>query len=130
MKFLLAVHGAPYSSNSQHHALKFAQACVAAGHTIERIFFYHEAVYVALAGVVAPQGETNFTQEWQTFAAANNTELAVCIANGLKRGIVSAGEAARYERPHPSLADKYELVGLGQLIDGMAQADRFVEFPT
>jgi tRNA 2-thiouridine synthesizing protein D len=58
MKFVLAVHGAPHNSESGEHALGFANAVLAEGHTIERIFFYHDGVLQALQTQVTPQGET------------------------------------------------------------------------
>lgn len=129
MIFTIAVHGAPYASQSNQHALKFSEAAIAAGHQISRIFFYHEGVYAALNSRVPPQDEGDVTAEWQAFAQQNDVELAVCIANGLKRGILSEGERARYEKSSATLADGFELVGLGQLIDAIATSDRYIEFP-
>ncbi|MEM7080349.1 MAG: sulfurtransferase complex subunit TusD [Pseudomonadota bacterium] len=129
MKFTLAVHGAPYASSAHQHALKFARACGAAGHGINRVFFYHEAVDVALNTRVAPQDEIDFTAEWQALAREYDIELAVCIANGIKRGVLSGSEAERYERNTATLSDGFELVGLGQLIEAISAAERYVEFP-
>ncbi len=129
MKFTIAVHGAPYASLANERALKFCSAVLAAGHDIVRVFFYHEGVLAALDSTVAPQDEIDITREWQKFALQQNTELAVCIANGLKRGLLSTEEQNRYDKTAPTLAAGFELVGLGQLIDGIAAADRYVEFP-
>jgi len=129
MIFTIAVHGAPYASQANHHALRFCSACVAKGHKIKRVFFYHEAVLTALSTHVYPQEEGNPTQDWRDFAHQNNVELAVCIANGLKRGVLSASESSRYEKQTATLEDGFELVGLGQLIEAIATSDRYVEFP-
>ncbi|MEM9622377.1 MAG: sulfurtransferase complex subunit TusD [Pseudomonadota bacterium] len=129
MKFTIAVHGAPYGSFANERALKFCQACVASGHEIVRVFFYHEAVLSGLNSTVPPQDEIDVTQAWADFADTHQTELAVCIANGIKRGVLSDTEQARYDKPSPTLAQPFELVGLGQLIDAMASSDRYVEFP-
>lgn len=129
MKFTIAVHGAPYASQSNHHALEFCRACIAADHQIERVFFYHEGVYVALGSQVPPQEESDPTQAWQLLAQNHNFELAVCIANGLKRGVINASEANRYDIDAATLAHGFVLVGLGQLIDAIAASDRYVEFP-
>ena len=129
MIFTIAVHGAPYASQANHHALEFSKALVAAGHSIARIFFYHEGVLTALNSQVTPQEEGDTSDAWREFGAAHEIELAVCIANGLKRGVLSKEEQARYDKPHPTLAAGYELVGLGQLIDAIASSDRYVEFP-
>jgi len=129
MKFTIAVHGAPYASTANERALKFCRACVAGGHEIVRVFFYHEAVLAALNSSVPPQDEINITEAWRDFALQHHTELAVCIANGIKRGVLSAGEQQRYDKPSATLAEPFELVGLGQLVDAMANSDRYLEFP-
>ncbi|NCF32809.1 MAG: sulfurtransferase complex subunit TusD [Proteobacteria bacterium] len=128
MKFVLAVHGAPHNSESGEHALGFANAVLAEGHKIERIFFYHDGVLQALQTQVTPQGETNLAAQWQALAA-QGVELAVCIASAIKRGVVNETERERYEQTAATLADGFELVGLGQLIAGIQQSDRYIEFP-
>ena len=128
MKFVLAVHGAPHNSESGEHALGFANAVLAEGHTIERIFFYHDGVLQALQTQVTPQGETNLAAQWQGLAA-QGVELAVCIASAIKRGVVNETERERYEQTATTLADGFELVGLGQLIASIQQSDRYIEFP-
>ena len=61
--------------------------------------------------------------------AAQGVELAVCIASGIKRGVLSEEERARYEKTSNSLAEPFTLVGLGQLISAINEADRYIEFP-
>ena len=128
MNFVLAVHGAPHSSNSGEHALGFATAAIAQGHTIERIFFYHDGVLQGLSSQVTPQGESDLSIRW-TELAERGVELAVCIASALKRGVIDSEEQARYEKDAHTLARGFELVGLGQLITAIQHADRYVEFP-
>ena len=128
MQFTIAVHSPPHASTANHHALSFCRAAVAAGHTITRVFFYHEGVYTALSSQVSPQGETDYLGQWQVFAQQHALELAVCIANGLKRGVISQDESARYDKSVATLADGFTLVGLGQLIDAIASSERYVEF--
>ena len=93
------------------------------------MFFYHEAVQTALNSRVPPQGERDISSDWVEFGRAHQIELAVCIANGLKRGVLSTGEQKRYDMPAATLAVGFELVGLGQLIDAIAASERYVEFP-
>ncbi|MEM7099803.1 MAG: sulfurtransferase complex subunit TusD [Pseudomonadota bacterium] len=130
MKYTLAIHGSPYASGAHLQAILLCEAILRAGHTITRVFFYHDAVNVALNTLVAPQDEANLNAKWQQLAHEHGLELAVCIANGLKRGVVSTGEAKRYKLDHPSLSEGFELVGLGQLIDAIATSDRYIEIPT
>ena len=59
MNFAIAIHGDAATSESPQLALRFAQAAIAKGHTIHRVFFYHAAVSLANALVVQPQGEAD-----------------------------------------------------------------------
>ena len=126
--FVLNITGAPYASLAPLSALRFAKAALAAGHTIQRVFFYQEGVTVANGLSCPPQDEINLTKEWQALALEHQLELAVCVAAALKRGILDAKEAARYGLAHHNLAEGFVLTGLGQLIDGLAKADRTVTF--
>jgi tRNA 2-thiouridine synthesizing protein D len=128
VNFALAVYGAPYSSQASSTALRFARAATAAGHKIERVFFYHDGVTVANDSIVAPQYESDLPSEWTALAGKHNFELAVCIAASLKRGIVNESEQKRYETPSATLKPGFEIVGLGQLIDAVLNADRLLTF--
>jgi tRNA 2-thiouridine synthesizing protein D len=130
MKYALAVHGAPYASEAAAHALSFADALLAGGHSIERVFFFHDGVYQGLGAQVPPQDSFNVdtVKRWQHLAA-QGVELGICIASGIKRGVVNEAEQTRYGLQHPTLAPGFELVGLGQLIAAINNADRYVEFP-
>ena len=128
MKYTLAIHGAPYASQSALHGIAFAEALLRQAHTIARNFFFHEGVLQALSTPVAPQGEEDLLQKWQALSA-QGVELAVCIASGIKRGVLSEEERARYEKTSNSLAEPFTLVGLGQLISAINEADRYIEFP-
>ena len=55
MKFILAVHGSPHGSESGEHALNFAQAALAQGHTVTRVFFYHDGALQALNLGITPR---------------------------------------------------------------------------
>lgn len=129
MNFTIAVHGSPYGSFSHQHALAFCQSCVRAGHVIERIFFYHEAVYVALESAIPPQDEGAHRRQWIEFSKDHGTELCVCIANALKRGVIDEAEALRYEKSSGTMDQQFSIVGLGQLVDAMIRSDRYIEFP-
>ena len=129
MIYTLAIHGSPYASGAHQRGQELARALIDSGHSITRIFFYHDAVHVALNSTVPPQDEIDLNTQWRNLAAELEIELSVCIANGLKRGIVSTGEAERYELPNGTLSDSFELVGLGQLIDAIATSDRYIEIP-
>ncbi|MFT5578327.1 MAG: tRNA 2-thiouridine synthesizing protein D [Paraglaciecola psychrophila] len=128
MNFSLLVLGAPYSDQSVTTALRFAEAVTASGHSIYRIFFYHDGVNSANALITPPQDETNIPLRWQQLADKNGIDLVVCIASALKRGVLDKIEADRYEQAGDNLTAGFTISGLGQLIDAGAHSDRLVTF--
>lgn len=126
MKFAIVVHGAPYSSESAHSALHFAEAALRGGHEIYRVFFYHDGVYNGSDLLAPPQDEWDLRSRWADLG--RQTELVVCIASSLRRGMLDATEADRYEKPAHNVAPAFIVSGLGQLIDAGLNADRLVTF--
>ena len=124
MIFTIAVLGGHQDTQANLPALKFAESLIGLGHSINRIFFYHEGVNVALEYIDLPADEFNYGRAWTKFSVKNEVELAVCIANGSRRGIVKDNNSEEMT----SLAKGFELVGLGQLIDAISNSDRYVEF--
>lgn len=129
MIFTVAVHGAPYASFANHHALGFCESLLQQGHQLNRVFFYHEGVLAGLNSRVVPQDEVDVVQRWLELKEQYAFELAICIANALKRGVINDSEQKRYNKPAATLQSEFELVGLGQLIDAIAHSDRYIEFP-
>lgn len=128
--FTLNICGAPYSSQAPLSALRFARAALTAGHQIKRVFFYQDAVALASSLSCPPQDELHLTREWQQLASEHQLELLVCVAAALRRGLVDEKEATRFGLQHSNLATGFVLAGLGQLIDGMANSDRTLTFPS
>ena len=128
MKFALAIYGAPANSQAPQSALNFARALLAQGHEIIRVFFYQDGVNVATATAHPPQDEVNLPAQWQAFVQEHELDAVVCIAAALRRGVVNQTESNRYNLPGPTMAEGYELSGLGQLLDAVVTADRFVTF--
>ena len=91
---------------------------------------FHEGVYHGLNGQVPPQTQHN-TDLRPRWAALKNqgVELGICISSGIKRGVIDASEQQRYELPSLTLANDFQLVGLGQLIAAVEATDRYIEFP-
>lgn len=111
----LLVQGSPHATRAPANALGFAEAAVAAGHAIGRVFFYKDAVIV---GNRLAADEEGLREGWQKLAERAGFELAVCIAAAGRRGVVEGD----------SLADGFAIVGLGQLIEAMEASDRLVTF--
>lgn len=128
MIFSIAIYAAPYSSQASHSAYRFALALLENGHTLYRVFFYHDAVHTASALTTPQQDEINFTQKWVLLAQQHKIDLVVCIAAALKRGILNQQEARRYEKPTFNIAEGFELSGLGQLLDAAVTSDRLITF--
>ncbi|MBA1273879.1 sulfurtransferase complex subunit TusD [Stutzerimonas azotifigens] len=127
MKFAIALFSAPHSPASRR-ALRFAEAALAGGHEIVRLFFYQDGVHSASANIVAPQDELDTAAEWSHFIASAQLDGVVCIAAALRRGVLDAREAERHGRPAANLAQGWELSGLGQLHEAAQQADRLICF--
>ena len=68
MKFAIAVFSAAHAPSSRR-ALLFAQALLAGGHEIVRLFFYQDGVYNASSSVVTPQDELDVPKQWRAFVA-------------------------------------------------------------
>ncbi len=128
MNFALVVYGAPYAHQAPVTALEFARAAIRGGHQVTRAFFYLDGVNNGNAFIVPPQDERNVLEDWADLAGTHGVELIVCIAAALKRGVLSADEADRYDRLHHNLHPAFTISGLGQLIDAAIGADRVVTF--
>ena len=127
MKFVIALFS-PAHSPASRRALRFAEAVLESGNEITRLFLYQDGVYSASANVVMPQDEPDLAAQWSQFVSRHRLDGVVCIAAGLRRGVLDGQEASRYERAAANLAPGWELSGLGQLHEAAQQADRLVCF--
>lgn len=128
MRYALLVEGAPYSRQAAHSALRFAKALVARGHRLESVFFYHDGVYNAARLAAPPQDEPHLYDAWCSLNAEHGTQLQVCIAAALRRGLLDSREAERHGKSGHSVEAPFELTGLGQLIALGQDVDRLVTF--
>lgn len=127
MIFSLAIYASP-SAQASDSAYRFAQSLLAQGHQLYRVFFYHDAAYQGSSLNTPPQDEPHITERWQRLSKQYDLDLVVCIAAGLRRGILDEKEAGRYEKPAHNLAEQFELSGLGQLVDAAVHSDRLITF--
>ena len=128
MKFTLVVQAPPYSRQGSDSALRFAKAVIEQGHQLYRVFFYADGVHNGTRLAAPPQGENNLVKQWSALASIENVDMVVCIAAGLRRGVINREESERYEKDADNLAEEFELSGLGQLIEACALSDRVVTF--
>ena len=128
MKFAILVGAGPYQHQGGDSALQFARAVIEQGHTLVRVFFYHDGVNTATRLATPPQDDRDLTSGWRELAATHGIDLAVCVAAAQRRGIVDASERARQGKDADNLAEGFRIAGLGQLIEVAVDVDRFVQF--
>ena len=116
MTFSIAIHGDPQSA-SLLSALGFIQAAVSLGHSVYRVFFYHDGVQIADKQAV--NHET--VRDLLALAEKEGFEITVCIAAATRRSVLNADSTA-------STPTNLQIVGLGQLADAVIQSDRFLTF--
>ncbi|MBI5163127.1 MAG: sulfurtransferase complex subunit TusD [Magnetospirillum sp.] len=117
MKFGILVNEGPYNHQASDSAYQFAKAALEKGHEIYRVFFYYDGVYNANKFGEPPTDDRNVTRNWQKLAEQYKLDMVVCVAAGLRRGIVDS-----------TLAEGFRISGLGQLIEAGIQADRLMAF--
>jgi tRNA 2-thiouridine synthesizing protein D len=127
MNFAIALLAGPQDPAARS-ALRFAQAVIASGHTINRLFFYRDGVHVASRLGVQPQDEKDICAQWRDFIEEQGLDAVVCIAAALRRGVLDSAEAERWGSPGASTGEPYALSGLGQWVDALQTADRSVTF--
>ncbi|GMV47414.1 MAG: hypothetical protein AMXMBFR66_28120 [Pseudomonadota bacterium] len=117
MKFALMVSEGPYTHQAADTAWNFAQAALAKGHEVMRVFFYHDGVYNATRLTEPPQDDRHIVNRWSKLKEEHNVDLVVCVAAALRRGIKDE-----------VLAPGFRISGLGQLVDAGIKCDRTVTF--
>lgn len=117
MKFAILVNEGPYNHQASDSAYQFCKAAIEKGHEIFRVFFYYDGVNNATKLGEPPSDDRNVTKNWAKLAEDHKTDLVVCVAAGLRRGIVEG-----------NLAPGFRISGLGQLIEAGIHADRLVTF--
>jgi len=127
MNFAIALFAPPHAPSSRR-ALRFAEAALAGGHRIVRLFFYQDAVQLASGLGVAAQDELDLPAAWRAFVSDNRLDAVVCIAAALRRGVLNEEEARRYGRGAANVAAPWELSGLDQLHEAAQEADRLICF--
>ena len=127
MQYSLLVTAGP-DSQAATTALRAAEAVLARGHTLFRIFFYRQGVLIANRFTSVSAGEADICAQWRAFIHDHHLDAVVCIGAALRRGIVDATEAARLELDGDNLASEFVLSGLGQWAEAVAVSDRVMSF--
>ncbi len=128
MKFTIQVNAGPYQSHAGESAFQFVQAALSMGHQIVRIFFYSDGIFHAMRYATPPNDENPMTDRWSALAKEYGIDLVICISAAQRRGLLSDAEAKRQHKVDRDLADGFRISGLGQLVEAMLDADRFIVF--
>ncbi|MCL1144157.1 sulfurtransferase complex subunit TusD [Shewanella gaetbuli] len=127
-KFIIQVNGPAYGSTSSYKALQYCQAVIAAGHQIEKVFFYQDGVTNSSSLNCPASDEVNLYQLWLRLANEHNVPLINCVSAALRRGVLSQQDAYESNKAHWNVDAPFVMGGLGELVTGIEQADRFVSF--
>ncbi|OFZ97223.1 MAG: sulfurtransferase TusD [Betaproteobacteria bacterium RIFCSPLOWO2_02_67_12] len=117
MNFGLLINEGPYNHQAADTAYQFARAALAKGHRVQRVFFYNDGVNNASKLTEPPQDDRHIVNRWSKLAQESGVDLVVCVAAGLRRGLVE-----------DNLAPGFRISGLGQLVESGIEADRLVVF--
>ena len=117
MKLAILVNEGPFTHQASDSAYRFAEAAIAKGHEVARVFFYNDGVYNSNRLSEPQTDDRNLVSLWAELGKANGIDLVVCIAAALRRGI-------KDEVMH----DGFRISGLGQLVEAGIENDRLVVF--
>ncbi|MHA7878242.1 MAG: sulfurtransferase complex subunit TusD [Saccharospirillum sp.] len=122
------VYQSPWRQQSCLDALAFAHAALNAGHRLKRVFFFMDGVYNGLRSQAPATDEPDILAQWQALQADSGCELCLCVAASANRGLLTSEEAVRQNKDTATIADRFELVGLGQWALGFGDCDKVVSF--
>lgn len=128
MQIGVVISEGPYTHQAADTAYHFVKSALAKGHTVPRVFFYHDGVNVSSRLSVPPQDERNIQVQWSALAKEHEIDLVVCIAAAQRRGLLDGNEAKRQGKDADNIAEGFRISGLGQLIEMGIQSDRTVTF--
>ena len=117
MKYTISVKASPQDSAATETVIDLIYELLERKHVIERVFFQHDGALHALSTNDDGAEREHLLSLWKSLADLD-IELAVCISSAAKRGVSQKSN---------SLADGFELVGLGQLISAIEASDRYIE---
>lgn len=128
MRFTLLVTGPAYGTQQASSAWLFANALLAAGHTLSSVFFYREGVLNANQLTAPASDEFDLVRGWQQLHHEHGTALHICVAAALRRGVTDAQQAESLALPAANLQPGFELTGLGSLAEALLSCERLVQF--
>ncbi|SLM64829.1 MULTISPECIES: sulfurtransferase complex subunit TusD [Dickeya] len=128
LRYCLLVTGPAYGTQQASSAFQFAQALLAQGHRLERVFFYREGVLNANQLTAPASDEFDLIRAWQQLAQTHQVALNVCVAAALRRGVTDTQQAEQLNLTGTNLQPGFALSGLGELSESVLTCDRVVQF--
>jgi tRNA 2-thiouridine synthesizing protein D len=116
MKLGVLILEGPYNHEASDSAYNVIQAAIKKGHEITGVFFYHDGVYNVTKMMKPPQDDRHIANRWSELGQ-QGIDLIVCVAAGLRRGIVE-----------DVIIPEARISGLGQLAKMITNSDRMVTF--
>jgi len=117
VKLAILVNEGPFTHQASDSAYHFAEAAIAKGHKVARVFFYNDGVFNANKLSEPQADDRNLVALWSKLGQENGIDLVVCIAAALRRGIKDE-----------ILEEGFRISGLGQLVEAGIENDRLVVF--
>lgn len=99
-------------------ALRFTQSVLQSGHGLDSVYFYQSAAAMGLKSTLVSSDDYDPQQQWQSLASTYGIALQICVGSAQRRGVVDK-----------TLAQGFEITGLGQWIAAVGRADRVLRFP-
>ena len=128
MLFGILVNEGPYQHQASDSAYLFTHAAIEEGHTIFRVFFYHDGVNNGTRLATPPQDDRHIPNRWSELAEKHNIDLVLCVAAAQRRGMVDPDEMKRNKKDADNIASKFRISGLGQLIEAGVLTDILITF--
>ena len=94
MNFGILVNEGPYTHQASDSAYHFCRAALAAGHQIQRVFFYHDGVNNASRLTEPPQDDRNIVNRWSKFAAEHKVDLVARLDRRLAEQVGAVARLA------------------------------------
>lgn len=93
-----------------------------------QVFLYSEAVMLANRLIWLPADLPNNAHSLQQLAQKFDLTIQVCVSAALARGVTDLDNAKRHGLTNENLAERFSLVGLGELAMHLHQVEQVQQF--
>jgi tRNA 2-thiouridine synthesizing protein D len=126
--YTILITSNPSTGTGHHTAINLCRALLAAGHTVQSVFFYSDAVLVANKLITTHAKTPSLLSQWQQLAKEHNLPLQICVGASLRRGICDATLAQEEGFETDNLAEHFEVSGLGTLAELTNSSTKLLRF--